>query len=127
VHRYPGFPGQCADVLGHSKQQLTQTFRLRVLRGTVLTQLPKFSDAFHLGDTVHQAGNRSTKLPLNVIEGDVRILDHIVQHGCGDGFVVQLETVQNLGHGQRVMEIGFARRSSLSPMPLARPLGRSSQ
>ena len=60
------------------------------------------------------------KLSLQLIQSDVRILDHIMQKTTGHRHRIQLETSQNTRHLNRVNDVGLSRFAELLLMSIHR-------
>ena len=87
-------------VLGHGNQHFPVVFSQLLLVGLVL-------HLTQLGDPVNNHPNVLTKLSLQLIQSDVRILDHIMQKATGHCHRIQFETRQNTRHLNRVNDIGL--------------------
>ena len=77
------------DILSHGQQHLAQIFRLQVfllLFGIVTAAYDR--NDIHFGYPIDQLGDAIAELLPNILQGNVRIFHHIVQHGRTDGFSV---------------------------------------
>ena len=74
------------------------------------------TDLADLGDPVDQAGDLGTEAVLDIGQRDVGILDRIVQQRRDDTGLVQLQAGQDVGHGQRMCDIGLAGTPHLVPV-----------
>ena len=106
---------QDAHVLGHRHEHLAH-------RGGLLRLLGVELDALELGDTVDDAGDVGTELGGDVLEGDVGVLDGVVQQRGRDRDVVEAEVGDDRGDGQRVMDVRLARLAHLLAMGVSRQL-----
>ena len=100
---------QHADVAGDRQHQLAEILRL----------LGAFGKNFQLGefgDAVHQAGDLVAEILFDILIGDQRVLDGVVQQRGDDGGHVQLEFGQDGGDFQGMGEIGIARGAELLAM-----------
>ena len=98
-----------ADVAGHGQHQLAE----------ILGLLGAFGEKFQLGefgDAVHQIGDLLAEILLDVVIGDQRVLDRVVQQRGDDGGHVELELGQDGRHFQGMGEIGIARGAELLAM-----------
>ena len=100
---------QHADVAGDGQHQLAEILRL-------LGALGEDFQLGELGDAVHQIGDLLAEILLDVLIGDQRVLDRVVQQRGDDGGHVELELGQDGGHFQRMGEIGIARGAELLAM-----------
>ncbi len=104
---------QDPDVLRHRHDHLAEVLRLPVLaRGEV--------DLAELGDAVDQGGDLVPELPLHVIDGGERVLDHVVQQARAHAGRVEPELGDDTGYARRVDEVGVPALAGLLAM---RPLG----
>ena len=86
------------------------------------TDAGKVLNHLHLGDAVHQLGDTRTEACLYLLIGDGRIFDDIVQQGGGNGFMIETQAEQNIGHGQGMLEKGFTGIALLAVMSALRPV-----
>ena len=61
-----------------------------------------------LGHTVHQVGHAAAETLGHIVIGGVGVLHGVVEQGGDDGVGVQLQFRGDLGHGQRMGDIGGA-------------------
>ena len=102
---------QHARVVGDGEQQLAEIFRLDgVLGGEI--------ELVELGQAVDEAADLDAEDAVDLIAGDGRVLDRVVQHRGGYGCVVELELGQDGGDFERVREIRVAARPLLRAMRL---------
>ena len=85
-----------------------------MLVGTVQTGLLEITDTLHLGHTVDHPGDRLAVPGTDVIERDIRILDHVMQDGCHQRVGIQVQAEQDLHHRQRVQVVRLARGPQLA-------------
>ena len=97
---------QHADVAGDGQHQLAEILRL-------LGAFGKNFQLRQLGDAVHQVGDLLAEFFLDVVIGDQRVFDRVVQQRGHDGGHVQLEVGEDGRHFQRMGEIGIARGAEL--------------
>ena len=88
-------------VLRHGNQHLAVVFSQLLLVGLVL-------HLTQLGDPVNNDPHIMAKLSLQLIQSDVRILNHIMQKATGHRHRIQFETRQNTRHLNRVDDIGLS-------------------
>ena len=100
---------QHADVAGDGQHQLAEILRL-------LGALGKKFQLGELGDAVDQTGDLVAEILLDVVIGDQRVLDRVVQQRGDDGGDIELELGQDGGHFQGMGEIGIARGAELLAM-----------
>ena len=100
---------QHADVAGDGQHQLAEILRL-------LGALGENFQLGELGDAVHQTGDLLAEILLDVLIGDQRVLDRVVQQRGHDGGHVELELGEDGGDFQRMGEIGIARGAELLAM-----------
>src|SRR5690606_7359208 len=73
-------------------------------------------DAVQLGDPVDQGGDLGPELDDDLLEGDVGVLNRVVEQGGGDGGGVEPVVSQVPGYGQGVGYVGVAGLSELAGM-----------
>ena len=76
----------------------------------------KTSSWRQLGDAVDQIGDFLAEIFLDVVIGDQRVFDGVVQQRRDDGGHVELQVGEDGGHFQRMGEIGIARGAELLAM-----------
>ena len=99
-----------ADIFRHRKEHFAIGLELLIF-------LRFERDAPELGDAVDERGNLGTEHILNLVELKDGVLDHIMQEGGGDRFVVEVQFGQDLSDLQRVIDIGFAGGALLFFVP----------
>ncbi len=101
------------DVLGHRDEHLADVLGLSLFACVDV-------DLAELGDPVHQLGDVGAELLAQLLTGDVRILDCVVEQGGDEGVGVEPEVGENPGHGDRV---GDVRLTAQPRLALVCPLG----
>ena len=102
---------QHAHVVGDGEQQLAEILRLLgVLGGEI--------ELVELGQAVDQPADLGAEQLVDLLAGDRRVLDRVVQHRGDDRRVVELELGQDRRDFERMREIGIARGALLLPMRL---------
>ena len=89
------------DVLAHGQQHFAQVLGLLLLDAGKL-------DLGQLGDAVHQQGHFGPKGRLDLVDGDGRVLHHVVEQGGGDALGVHAQVQHQPRHRQRMADIGLA-------------------
>ena len=102
-----------ADVLGHGEEHLAQGLGLLLVLGAEL-------DAVQLCHAVDQARNVRAGVLLDVVVGGLGVLDAVVQERGDDGGLVHLHVGQDLGHLERVDDIGLPGLARLRAVHLER-------
>ena len=102
-----------ADVLGHGEEHLAQGLGLLLVLGAEL-------DAVQLCHAVDQARNVRAEVLLDVVVGGLGVLDAVVQERGDDGGLVHLHVGQDLGHLERVDDIGLPGLARLRAVHLER-------
>jgi hypothetical protein len=97
---------QDAEVLGHRHQHLAHG-------GGLLLLARVEPDALELGDAVDDLGDLEAELRLDLSRGDLGVLDRVVQEGGGDRGVVEADVRDDLGHGDRVVDVLLAAAAVL--------------
>ena len=97
------------DVLGHGHEHFTQIFHLRLLGGGEI-------GLGQLGDTLDQLGHGLAEDLFNVGVGGIRVLNAVVEQGAQHGVDIQTHFRHDLGHGQRVNDVGRTVLSELIPV-----------
>ena len=103
---------QDPDVLGHRHEHLAERRGLLRLLGVEL-------EAVELRDAVDDAGDLGPEPRLDVLEGDLGVLDGVVEQRAGEGDVVEAEAGQHHGHAERVGDVRLARAADLVGVGLA--------
>ena len=96
-------------ILGHGHEHLAQVLHLLVLPGGVL-------HPGQLGDALHQVGDLGGEQAGDVVVGGIGVLNAVVEQGGNDGVLVQLQLVDDLGHGDGVDDIGLPALAQLGPV-----------
>ena len=105
---------QHADVAADRQHQLAEILRLL---GAVGLQL----QPGQLGDAIDQPGDLAAEPRLDLRQLDRRILDHVVQQPGGDRGGIQPIARQDVGHRERMRDVGIAVVAALRAV---RPLGQ---
>ena len=95
------------DVLGHGHEHLAQVLHLLLFLGDIL-------HPGQLGNALHQRGHRRAELFGDLVVGGVGVLDAVVEQGRDDAVHIQPQVGHNVGHGQRVDDIGLAALAQLA-------------
>ena len=104
---------QHAHVVGDGEQELAEILGLlRVLGGEI--------ELVELGQAVDEAADLGAEHAVDLVAGDRRVLDRVVQHGGDDGGVVELELGEDRGDFERMREIGVAGGALLLAVRLHR-------
>ena len=90
-----------ADVAHHGQQHFAEVLRLCL--GLALK-----SDLGQLGDAIHQLGHCFTKLLGQLLLGDWRVFDYIMEDGSDNGFVIEAHLGHVQGNCDGVSNIGLA-------------------
>ena len=104
---------QHADVAADRQHQLAEVLRLL---GAVGLQL----QPGQLGDAIDQPGDLAAEAGLDLRQLDRRVLDHVVQQAGGDRGGVQPIARQDVGHRDRMGDIGIAVVAALRAVRLRR-------
>ena len=99
------------DVLGHGHEHLPQVFHLLVLVAGEL-------HPGQLGDPLHDVRHVRAELPGDVLVGERRVLDAVVEQSGRHRVHVQLQVRHDAGHRQRVGDVGGAVLAELPHMGL---------
>src|SRR4029077_17608731 len=67
-----------------------------------------------LGDPVDDHGDLGAELAIDVGQADFRVLDGVVEEGGGQGGVVEADVSDDVGHGQRVVDVLLPRLAVLA-------------
>jgi hypothetical protein len=98
---------QHAQILDAGQHHLAQ--RLRLLVADRLVGLaPLLLDLLELGDAVHQLGDGCAKVCADVVDAVVGVLGDVVQQPRGNRLRVHAQLGEQLRHGYRVGNVGFA-------------------
>ena len=117
-----------AYVPRHGQEHLPEVFHFLLFLGGIL-------DVVELCQPVHQHGGPGSHFALQILQGQGRILHRIVKQSRVDGLGVHGHVRHQLGHGQRMHDIGLAGfpllvavrlRRDGEGLPDARLLGRLS-
>jgi hypothetical protein len=104
---------QHPDVPGHGHEHLAEALGLLVF-------LVVEVDAAELGDPVDEEGDLLAEALLDVLEGRLRVLHHVVHERGGHARGVELHLRDHRGHARRVHEVGVA---GLAQLPVVHRLG----
>ena len=100
-----------ADVAGHSQEHAAQVLGLGFgLVGEV--------NAAELGHPLHQGPHLGAEAGLDVLRGDLGVLHHVVQKAGGDHRRTGADVPQEIGHRNRVNDVGLAAGSKLPRVKL---------
>ncbi len=101
------------DIVRKGQQHFFEVGRLR---RTLPGQLSRL---LHLGKAVHHSGDLFTEAGLEILHCVVRVLDHIVQQGCGNRFYTQPYLHHHyLGNGYGMKYIWHSRLATDTAMRL---------
>ncbi len=103
---------QHADVARHRHEHLAEGLRLAVLLGGEV-------HLAELGHAIDQEGHLGTEELLDVLLGDVRVLDHVVEQGGADAGGIEPHLRDDARDAGRVDEVGIA---GLPHLPRVHPL-----
>ena len=96
-----------AHVARHRQQHLAEVLGLRLLgRGEL--------ELVELGDAVDQVGDDGAEALDQLLLGDARVLEHVVQQRGLDRVGVELPVGEDLGDGERVRDVGLAAAAELA-------------
>ncbi len=98
-----------AQVGGHRHEHLAHRRRLLGLPRVEL-------DAVELGDAVDDGGDLLAEVPVDVGDGDLGVLDGVVQQGGNDGHLVEADVGDDAGDCQGVIDVALAARTELVAM-----------
>ena len=104
-----------ADVLGHREEHLSNALGLLLLDAAGAPELGE------LRDPVHELADLAAEALLEVRDGDVGVLRHVVQERGGQRLGVHLQRGEVVGDLHRMADIRFTRCAHL---PLVRGRGR---
>ena len=94
------------DVAGHCQKHLSQVFRLRF--SAVVEVNPT-----KLGDPFHQFPDLSPEVLLNLLGGDVRVLNDVVQETRSDHACTGADVSQQIRHSHRMHDVRVAAGTEL--------------
>ncbi len=97
---------QHAHVMAHGQDHLADVLGLRLF-------LVLEDDHADLGDTVHDVGHIFAELVVDLFDGGAGVLHRIVQQARRHRGLVETHVGQGIGHGQRMGQIGLARKARL--------------
>ena len=103
------FDHQDPEVLGHGHQHLAHRRRLLSLLGVE-------AEPVQLGDAVHDAGHIGTEAARQLLQSDTGVLHRVVQKGGRDRHFVQAQLGHDLGHRQRMLDVGLSGSAGLTGM-----------
>ena len=95
------------DVLGHRHQHLADVLGLGLLPGVDV-------DLAQLGDPLDQPGDHLAELPPDVLQGDVGVLDGVVEQGRREGLRVEAELAEQDRRGHRMLDVGLPGQPELA-------------
>ena len=95
-----------AQVGGHRHEHLAHR---RGLLGLPRVEL----DAVELGDTVDDRSDLAAEVAIDVADGDLGVLDRVVQQGGDDGDLVEADLGDDTGDRQWVVDVALAARTEL--------------
>ena len=95
-----------ADVVDHRQEHLAQALRLlRLLAALAGVGLAGPRDLTELGDAVDQLGDPRPEGGLDLFQGDLGVLDHVVQDPAGDRLGVEGHVGQDHRRAQRMHDV----------------------
>ena len=80
------------------------------------SSLDEKRDGADLGHAFDDVGHLGAEQLPDALDGGQRVLDDVVQQAGGDRHDVELHVGQEVGHGERVNQVGLARMADLSPV-----------
>ena len=98
-----------ADVVDHREQHLAEVLRLPLLAR-------REPDRADLGDALDHVGDLGPEELLDALDRRQGVLDDVVQQPGGDRDGVELHVGQEIGHGERMDQVGLARVAHLAPV-----------
>ena len=101
-----------ADILGHGHEHLAQVLKLFLLFGV--------AQHTQSGDAVHQLGDRCAEFIFNLAVSKIGVLDAVMQQAGTDRVSIQAHLNDDLGHSDRMDDIGFAVAALLAFVCLGR-------
>ena len=99
------------NVTGHRQEHSPQIFRLS-FRAVVEV------DAAELGDPLHQFTHLRTEVELDLIRGDVGVLDHIMEEPSSDHRGTGTDVSQQISHGHRMDDVWVSTGPELALVEL---------
>ena len=96
-----------ADVVDHRQQHLAEVLRLPLLARREL-------DRAELGDAFDDVGDVGAEQLADPLDRRLGVLDDVVQQPGGDGDDVELHVGEQVGHLERMDQVGLARMADLS-------------
>ena len=104
---------QNADILAHRKEKLSEILRLRTARQGLDGQPAELCNA------VDKLRDVTAELAVESVEGHIAIFDGIMKKRRDDAFLVKPHVGEDVGHRNRMCEIGFAGGTRLAVMRYA--------
>ena len=98
-----------ADISCHRQKHFAIVFNLAVFLGNIF-------DFTQLGNTVYQVCYYGTELLFDIVQLVIRILNHIVQKGCCQGFIVHLQSHKDADNANRMDDVRFTGFTCLRSM-----------
>ncbi len=95
------------DIAGDRQHHLAEVLRLRLGLGLEL-------QVGELGDAVHQLRDLLAELGVDAVLAGGGVLHHVMQDGGADRLVVHPHLGHGAGHGQGVIDVGFAGLAGLA-------------
>ena len=95
-----------ADVLGHGHQHLPDVLRLGLFTSVDV-------DLAELGDPLDETGDGFAELAPDLVQGDVGVLDRVVEQCCGEGLGVQAQLAEEDRRRQGVLDVGLPGKPEL--------------
>ena len=87
-----------ADVAGHGQEHLAQVLRLGL--GAVVEM-----NAAEFGDALHQGPHLHPEMLLDLLRGDVGVLDHVVEEAGSDHTGARSDVTEQVCHGHRMDDV----------------------
>ena len=106
------------DVLGHGQKHLPQVLRLD------LQLILGIAELSQLGHPVHQESDLFPKFPGDILQRHVRILHHVMEHPCRDGFLIHLQVGKNDPHPHGMDQVRLSGLAHLVLMRFLRQMVR---
>ena len=98
-----------------SASLMTSTRRSRAIATSILrivaaccASLRVELEPLELGDAVDDGGDLGAEVGLDIGEGDLGVLDRVVQQRGGQRDLVEADVGDDPGHGQRVVDVALA-------------------
>lgn len=101
------------DVLGHGHQHLPDVLGLGLFTGVHM-------DLAELGDPLDETGDGFAELTPDLLQGDLGVLDGVVEERRGEGLGVEAQLTEEDRRGQRMLHVGLPGEPEL---PGVSPLG----